>query len=84
MCVQCIARAREKERKHVHCYTGYALHARCDPFTHTHVQDGCTALWLAYYNEHEATAAELIEATKRAGALDLQVPHEAGQGGCVV
>ena len=60
----------------MHCYTGYALHARCDPFTHTHVQDGCTALWLAYYNEHEATAAELIEATKRAGALDLQVGHE--------
>ena len=51
---------------------------------HTHVQDGCTALMLACYFKHEGAAAELMEATKLAGALDLQVPHEAGQGGCVV
>ena len=63
---------------------GYALHARCDASTHTHVQDGRTALLLACKYEHEAAAAELMEATKLAGALDLQVPHEAGRGGCVV
>ena len=34
--------------------------------------DGRTALMLACENEHEAAAAELMEATKRAGALDLQ------------
>ena len=59
-------------------------HARCDALAHTHVQYGCTALWLACANKHEGAAAELMEATKLAGALDLQVPHEAGQGGCVV
>ena len=32
----------------------------------------CTALMLACQNKHEAAAAELMEATKRAGALDLQ------------
>ena len=36
-------------------------------------EDGKTALWLACDNGHEAAAAELMEATKRAGALDLQV-----------
>ena len=35
-------------------------------------QDGKTALWLACINKHEAAAAELMEPTKRAGALDLQ------------
>ena len=35
-------------------------------------QDGNTALMLACKNKHEAAAAELMEATKRAGALDLQ------------
>ena len=35
-------------------------------------QDGFTALMLACNNKHEAAAAELMEATKRAGALDLQ------------
>ena len=35
-------------------------------------QNGFTALMLAYWNKHEAAAAELMEATKRAGALDLQ------------
>ena len=59
-------------------------HARCDALAHAHVQDGCTALWLACAKKHEGAAAELMEATKLAGALDLQVPHEAGQGGCVV
>jgi len=33
---------------------------------------GCTALWRACENEHEAVAAELLEVTKLAGALDLQ------------
>ena len=59
-------------------------HARCDALAHAHVQNGKTALWLACDNKHEGAAAELMEATKLAGALDLQVPHEAGQGGCVV
>ena len=59
-------------------------HARRDALAHAHVQNGCTALWLACADKHEGAAAELMEATKLAGALDLQVPHEAGQGGCVV
>ena len=59
-------------------------HARCDALAHAHVQNGKTALWLACANKHAGAAAELMEATKLAGALDLQVPHEAGQGGCVV
>ena len=44
---------------------------------HTHVQNGCTALWLACENKHEAAAKELMEATKLADALDLQVGHGA-------
>ena len=36
-----------------------------------------TALMLACANKQEAAAGELMEATKRAGALDLQVGHEA-------
>ena len=40
-------------------------------------QYGETALWLACANKQEAAAAELMEATKLAGALDLQVGHEA-------
>ena len=59
-------------------------HARCDALAHAHVQYGHTALCLACAKKHEGAAAELMEATKLAGALDLQVPHEAGQGGCVV
>ena len=35
-------------------------------------QNGDTALMLACANEQEAAAGELMEATKRAGALDLQ------------
>ena len=35
-------------------------------------QDGDKALMLACKNKQEAAAAELMEATKRAGALDLQ------------
>ena len=35
-------------------------------------ENGYTALMLACENKHEAAAAELMEATKRAGALDLQ------------
>ena len=47
-------------------------------------QDGDTALMLACANEQEAAAGELMEATKRAGALDLQVGHEAWVlGACV-
>ena len=53
------------------------MHARRDAFAHAHVQGGKTALWLACANKHEAAAAELMEATKLAGALDLQVGHEA-------
>ena len=52
-------------------------HARCDALAHAHVQNGCTALWLACFCKHEGAAAELMEATKRAGALDVQVGHEA-------
>ena len=65
---------------------GYALHARCDASTHTHVQEGRTALMLACWlgNKHEVAASELMEATKRAGALDQQVAHEAWVGACVV
>ena len=50
-------------------------------------QNGDTALMLACANEQEAAAGELMEATKRAGALDLQVGHAAwllrgaGRGG---
>jgi len=40
-------------------------------------QNGETALWLACAYKQEAAAAELMEATKLAGALDLQVGHEA-------
>ena len=40
-------------------------------------QNGDTALMLACMRGHDAAAAELMEATKRAGALDLQVGHEA-------
>ena len=47
-------------------------------------QDGNTALMVACVNKHEAAAAELMEATKRAGALDQQVAHEAWVGACVV
>ena len=54
----------------------------------THVQNGCTALWLACDNKHEGAAAELMEATKLAGALDLQdfifsrsALHKASEGG---
>ena len=50
----------------------------------THVQNGKTALRLAHDNGHEEAAAELMEATKLAGALDLQVAHEARLGACVV
>ena len=57
-------------------------HARCDALAHAHVQDGCTALWLACENKHEAAAAVVMEATKLAGALDLQVAHEAWWGEC--
>ena len=41
-------------------------------------KDGCTALWLACKNKHEAAAAALMEPTQRGGVLDLQVAHEAG------
>ena len=47
------------------------LQAGADP-AYTENADGKTSLWVACYNKHEAAAAELMEATKRAGALDLQ------------
>ena len=37
------------------------------------MQFGATALMLAISNKHETAAAELMQATKLAGALDLQV-----------
>ena len=40
-------------------------------------QNGKTALMLACENKHEAAAKELMEATKLADALDLQVGHGA-------
>ena len=39
---------------------------------------------LACENKHEGVAAELMEATKLAGALDLQVGHGAWLGACMV
>ena len=39
-------------------------------------QDGSTALMLACANEQDAAAGELMEATKRAGALDLQAKDD--------
>ena len=39
-------------------------------------QNGDTALMLACANEQEAAAGELMEATKRAGALDLQTKQD--------
>ena len=51
---------------------------------HTHIQNGCTALWLACKNKQEAAAAALMEATKLADALDLQVGHGAWLGACMV
>jgi hypothetical protein len=41
------------------------------------IQDGTTALMLAVGNSHEAAAAELMETTKLASVLDLQVAHTA-------
>ena len=61
------------------CLCVYNTHTH----THTHTQNGCTALLLACNYGREPAAAELMEATKRAGALDLQVGDEAEgeQGG---
>ena len=39
-------------------------------------QNGSTALMLACKNKQEAAAGELMEATKRAGALDLQAKED--------
>ena len=69
------------------------LQAGADP-AYTENADGKTSLWVACDNKHEAAAAELMEATKRAGALDLQsmnhhkytalhVASERGLGGTV-
>ena len=44
---------------------------------------GMTSLMLAFDNEHEA-AAELMEATQLAGALDVQVAHESWFEACTV
>jgi ankyrin repeat protein len=38
-------------------------------------KNGNTALMLACENKHDTAVAELMEATKRAGALDLQVKY---------
>jgi hypothetical protein len=35
-------------------------------------ENGCTSRWLACEEKHESAAAELMETTKNAGALDLQ------------
>ena len=77
---------RERERKRVYCHTRIvAMHCTYHvTHLHTHVQDGSTALWLACYNKHESAAAELMEATKLAGALDQQVGHEVWFGAFVV
>ena len=40
---------------------------------YTHMQNGMTALMLACYEEKEAAALLLMEATQKAGALDVQV-----------
>ena len=47
-------------------------------YTHTHVQHGRTILWLACEKKDETVAAALMEETKRAGALDLQVTKKTG------
>jgi hypothetical protein len=46
--------------------------------------DHATALIVACQNKNEAAAAELLEATKKAGALDLQVTEETWFGVCGV
>jgi hypothetical protein len=43
-----------------------------------------TSLMLAWQMTNEAAAAELMEATKNAGALDLQVTDETWFGVCGV
>ena len=43
-----------------------------------------TSLMLACGNTKEAAAAELLEATKKAGALDLQVTEQTWRGVCGV
>ena len=56
----------------MYCYRAmHCTHDVTHTHTHTHVQQGRTALMLACEAEREAAAAELMEATKRAGALDL-------------
>ena len=52
---------------------------RMERFNEVLVVQGCTALMLACKHGHEAAAAELMEATKRAGALDLQDDGRAGK-----
>ena len=47
---------------------------------HTYVQLDRTALYMACDGGHEEAAAELMEATKLAGALDVQVGLEANSG----
>ena len=56
------------------------MHACIMRRIYTHVQNGATALMLACENKHEAAAAKLMEATKLAGALDLQVALRRGGG----
>ena len=43
-----------------------------------------TSLMVACKNTKEAAAAELLEATKKAGALDLQVTEQTWCGVCGV
>ena len=59
------------------CPPHTCVHAVTHLHTHTHVQDGKTALMVACENKQEAAAKELMEATKLADALDLQVGHGA-------
>ena len=44
------------------------------------VQHGKTPLMIACFNEDEVSAALLMEATKEAGALDVQVTEQAWVG----
>ena len=65
-------------------YMNVCAHISYRCHLNTHVQHGRNALCLACSGKHEAVAVELMEATKLAGALDLQVAHEAWLGTCEV
>jgi len=60
----------------------YRTHICIHVHTYAHVQNGKTSLWIACEIKDEPTAATLMEATKFAGAIDLQVTEKAQY--CVV